>query len=216
MMPEIARSVFASPRFAPGGGMIAQKIGCTRHFLKAWNNFITFQLKIMSGACRNSCGNDQGRASHSREISGLVLAILLGGCVSTPDFPGEPVDSPVNRALMTYYNRWQGTPYTWGGQTMNGIDCSAFVQQTYAEVFHTRLPRGTRGQSKVGKTISASSLEPGDLLFFKTGWRGRHVGIYVGDGKFIHASEKKGVTSSSVHSQYWSSHFWKATRPIQG
>ena len=143
----------------------------------------------------------------------LVLSGLLGACAFSPSTAPERTDPATTRALLAYYDQWHGIRYAWGGSSTRGIDCSAFVQRVYADVFHTDLPRQTRRQAKTGKKVSRSSLRPGDLLFFKTGWRARHVGVYIGRGEFIHASRNSGVIKSSLYSNYWSDHFWKARRP---
>ena len=144
----------------------------------------------------------------------MVLALSLAACTSlTPPAERQP-NSATIRALNDFYAQWQGTPYTWGGSSSRGIDCSAFVQLAYADLFRATLPRQTRQQAKIGGKIPRADLLPGDLVFFKTGWRNRHVGIYVGNGEFIHASTSEGVTKSSILSEYWNKHFWKATRPL--
>ena len=67
----------------------------------------------------------------------------------------------------------------------------------------------------MGKRIRRSQLRAGDLVFFKTGWAKRHVGIYSGSGRFIHASTSKGVISSQLDSDYWRKHFWQARRVMR-
>ena len=90
-------------------------------------------------------------------------------------------------------NTYLGTPYLWGGTTRNGIDCSAFVKNVYLSV-GIKLPRVSQNQAKVGKTITLDKIRKGDLIFFETD-KNRpntvsHVGIYLGNGKLIHASSK--------------------------
>jgi cell wall-associated NlpC family hydrolase len=81
-----------------------------------------------------------------------------------------------------------GVPYRWGGATMRGIDCSAFVKKVY-EIFGVALPRTAQEQSCVGRPIGKDELEEGDLVFFQTQRARRtHVGIYIGNGEFVHAS----------------------------
>ncbi|HRR41232.1 MAG TPA: NlpC/P60 family protein [Syntrophales bacterium] len=107
-----------------------------------------------------------------------------------------------------------GVPYRLGGSSMKGIDCSAFVRKVY-EIFDIRLPRTAREQARVGKWVSKEELEEGDLVFFKT--RSRrvtgHVGIYIGNGEFVHASGKhRGVKVDSLASEHYSKYFVRGVR----
>ncbi|MGM0520112.1 MAG: NlpC/P60 family protein [Campylobacterota bacterium] len=119
-----------------------------------------------------------------------------------------------NNQLKGFYNEWRGVRYKWGGDSKSGIDCSAFVQKAYKNSFDLNIPRTTRYQHKVGKYINKSSLRLGDLLFFKTGQDSRHVGIYLDNGKFMHASTSKGVIISSLNNSYFKKHYWKAKRVV--
>jgi len=109
---------------------------------------------------------------------------------------------------------WLGTPYRFGGTTRRAIDCSAFVQRIFTEVSDLSLPRTARIQISVGSEIDREELEFGDLIFFHTySYRyASHVGIYLGDGLFAHASSKYGVTVSSLNARYYSTHLIGARR----
>lgn len=117
-------------------------------------------------------------------------------------------------ALNRQYKEWRGVKYKFGGNSKRGIDCSAFVQKTFKDRLNINIPRTTALQSKVGKDISIQELEMGDLIFFKTGFNTRHVGIYLEGGKFLHASTKKGVTISRLDNLYYTDHLWKIKRII--
>jgi cell wall-associated NlpC family hydrolase len=121
--------------------------------------------------------------------------------------------SVFNNELFDFYTQWEGVKYKMGGESKKGIDCSAFIQKAFKEKFDLEMPRTTLLQSNVGKEISKEKLEIGDLVFFKTG-RTNHVGIYIEDGKFMHASTKIGVTISSLNSDYYMKNYWKAQRII--
>ena len=116
--------------------------------------------------------------------------------------------------LNIHYKDWKGVKYKYGGSSKNGIDCSAFVQKTFKEKLNIKIPRTTALQSKIGKEVSKSELEMGDLIFFKTGYNSRHVGIYLEGGKFMHASTKRGVTISRLDNIYYKNHFWKIKRVL--
>lgn len=117
--------------------------------------------------------------------------------------------------LNIQYKQWKGVNYTYGGNSKSGIDCSAFVQKTFKDKLEINIPRTTALQSKIGNKISLDELEMGDLVFFKTGFNSRHVGIYLEGGKFMHASTKRGVTISRLDNIYYSKHFWKVKRIIK-
>ena len=117
----------------------------------------------------------------------------------------------LSASLRAEGDNWIGIPYRWGGTTRRGIDCSAFVQQYVRASLDIDLPRTTATQVHEGRRISRGELMPGDLVFFRR--RGvRHVGVYLGENEFIHASSSRGVTVSSMDSGYWSRHYWTSRR----
>ena len=117
-------------------------------------------------------------------------------------------------SLSEQQHNWKGTRYRLGGTTRKGIDCSAFMQVTFRDLFGISLPRTTSEQAKKGIKVSKSELRTGDLVFFKTGRgpNGKHVGVYVKNGQFLHASTKGGVIYSDINSPYWSRTFWQGRR----
>lgn len=118
----------------------------------------------------------------------------------------------VVRTLMAQYKEWKGTHYQLGGTSKRGIDCSGFVQKTFASRFNIILPRDTSSQAKIGTSIKKNQLQAGDLVFFKTGANVRHVGVYVSNNQFLHASTKKGVKLSGLDNVYWKKAYWMAKR----
>jgi len=120
----------------------------------------------------------------------------------------------VKTALYQQYSEWKGVRYRYGGLSKSGVDCSGFVYLTLKRQFGLDAPRDTHDLSSYGYPVSRKKLAPGDLVFFKTGIMKRHVGIYVEDGKFIHASTSKGVMLSDMKNGYWSGRFWKARRVL--
>lgn len=153
---------------------------------------------------------------------GIVFALLVGGCGSSEPMADssaadeERTDAAARRAhaLRTAAQQWRGTPHMWGGTSREGIDCSGLVQMVYQETLEHDLPRTTRAQSRVGTSVS-SGLQPGDLVFFRVDTRkGRHVGIYLSDGEFLHASASDGVRISSLDTTYWRERWWQARRVL--
>ena len=113
--------------------------------------------------------------------------------------------------LSEHQQEWQGTRYRIGGNSKSGVDCSGFMQITFRDLFGIDLPRMTVDQAKEGTKISKSELRTGDLVFFNTGRgpNGKHVGVYVKNGQFLHASTKGGVIYSDMDSPYWTKTFLK-------
>lgn len=118
------------------------------------------------------------------------------------------------RRLMKVIVNWLGTPYKFGGSTRKAIDCSAFIKSVFYQCSDIVLPRTARTQYKIGVEIPKEDLKFGDLIFFHTyTYRyASHVGIYLGDGLFAHASSRYGVTVSSLNSRYYTSHYIGARR----
>ncbi|WP_415884230.1 NlpC/P60 family protein [Neptuniibacter sp. QD34_54] len=148
----------------------------------------------------------------------ILTGVVLSGCSSTLKQSPAPTvsmqaQSPVSQALLNQYNSWAGTPYRLGGNNRSGIDCSAFTQVTFRDQFGVDIPRTTRDQLGSGSNIDKGQLKAGDLVFFQTGYKQRHVGIYVQEGHFLHASTSKGVIISRLDNPYWQKHYWTARRP---
>lgn len=156
-----------------------------------------------------------------------LLCLTLAGCASGPsphafDTSAQnfgtrhasdmtPVTRQERARLRNYFLAWAGVPYQYGGTSRNGIDCSAFVKQAVATTEGVYLPRTSVAQSRRGRRIPRSQLRIGDLVFFRTGGS-HHVGIYMGNSRFMHASSSVGVTISSLDNSYWRRHFWQARR----
>lgn len=117
--------------------------------------------------------------------------------------------------LHNEYEKWENTPYRYGGNSQNGLDCSALVQNIYQDSFNIDLPRSTSTQVLRGTQIHKNKLKIADLVFFKTTRSMQHVGIYIGDNQFIHVSTSKGVMISSLDNVYWRSKYWQSRRIIQ-
>lgn len=113
--------------------------------------------------------------------------------------------------ILSTYRQWAGTRYRLGGTTKAGIDCSAFVKTTMHSAFQIDLPRSTAEQKYSGKAIAKSELRPGDLVFFR---HNHHVGVYIGDGKFVHASSSRGVITSSLSERYWAKTYTQSRRVL--
>ncbi|WP_338053822.1 C40 family peptidase [Salinicola halophilus] len=121
----------------------------------------------------------------------------------------------IREALLDEHERWIGTPYTLGGTSRHGVDCSSLMQHVFTEAFSLNLPRTTEEQVQEGDWVSRSDLKAGDLVFFQPPGPYRHVGVYVGDGYFLHASSSQGVKLSRLDNVYWGRYYWQARRPME-
>lgn len=107
-----------------------------------------------------------------------------------------------------------GTEYSWGGTTTKGFDCSGFTMYVF-DKFGIDLPHTSKGQAQKGNKVEKDDLRVGDLLFFDTGGDGiSHVGIYAGDGKFVHSSSKDGVTVNKLSDSYYTKRYVTARRVL--
>lgn len=108
-----------------------------------------------------------------------------------------------------------GVKYKWGGNTPeSGLDCSGFIKYVFQNTLNIALPRTALGMSRVGNTIDKDELKPGDLVFFNTlKRRFSHVGIYLGDNRFIHAPRSgRNIEITNMDTKYWTSRFNGARR----
>lgn len=151
----------------------------------------------------------------------LLAVFMLSACQSTPKhqipdhaeitFPlnesSAKQPDPLLTKLYQQHQEWHGTPYRWGGNNRTGIDCSGFVQVTYRDIVGIDLPRTTTQQYRSGAHVNQAELQTGDLVFFR---HGRHVGIYLENHKFLHASTSRGVMISDIKSPYWTRHYWRS------
>jgi cell wall-associated NlpC family hydrolase len=132
----------------------------------------------------------------------------------TFDVPGFDYTTMREKMLMEII-KYLGTPYKYGGNTKAGMDCSAFTQIIFKDVFNFSLERSARLQYTQGSVIEkGEELKVGDLVFFNTRKRVKpgHVGIYIGDNLFAHASTKKGVTITALDYDYYARTYMGARR----
>lgn len=173
-------------------------------------------LCILSG-----CGSK--KSSIKRGGSGQAVAVTAPVTkVDISQYTRDLTD-PMQRALVAEAGNWLGTRYLYGGQTKNGTDCSGLVMSLYNDVCGLKIPRTTREQVRYCTLIARNKLLPGDLIFFghiSGDPKGTaedpdlvsHVGLYIGEGKMIHASSSRGVIVSGVDSGYWGDRYFTAAR----
>lgn len=166
----------------------------------------------------------------------LVAILLTLACVSTqaqtikkntedPDnlakdyfsqIMGVAVSATSNIKLYQFVYDWLGTPYRLGGDTKRGIDCSGFAYELYEKVFNTVIGNNSRNIFSMVNPVSKEDLQEGDLVFFKIRSRAiSHVGVYLGNNKFAHASSSRGVMISNLNESYWQRYYYKGGRLIE-
>ncbi|MDN0122010.1 bifunctional murein DD-endopeptidase/murein LD-carboxypeptidase [Yersinia aleksiciae] len=167
---------------------------------------------VMLSACSSpqtsNLHNSQTEMRAVNDKDGLLLQ------ASQDEFEAMVRNVDVKSKILEQYAGWKGVRYRLGGSTKRGIDCSAFVQTTFREQFGMDLPRSTSEQQDLGKKIQRTKLRPGDLVLFRAGSTGRHVGIYLGNDKFVHASTSVGVTISSLNEDYWNKRYRDGRRVL--
>ncbi|NGM62892.1 glycoside hydrolase [Sphingobacterium sp. SGG-5] len=127
---------------------------------------------------------------------------------------GVAINATASTKLYQFVYDWLGTPYRLGGSSKKGIDCSKFSLALYKNVFNTTIGYNSRNQFANVTPIVKNELQPGDLVFFKIRSRHiTHVGVYLGDDKFAHASSSKGVMVSNLNEAYWKRYYYKGGRP---
>jgi cell wall-associated NlpC family hydrolase len=160
----------------------------------------------------------------------IPLCLLLSACSPAVRFtrPGDVSEPPMPKSkgahraewlsvdeqrMMDVINRLKGVPYLWGGLTEKGMDCSGFVMAVFWKAEKIQLPHNSREMASYGVGVSRAALRVGDLVFFKIhSYRINHVGIYVGEGRFAHASWIGGVTITNLDDPYYRDKYAKAKR----
>lgn len=155
----------------------------------------------------------------------LIVAVALLGTLAVA-MPATAQEESLNaagteestgsgQAIADFALGYVGYPYVWAGNTPAGFDCSGFTQYVIMNTVGIDIGHGVPGQTGYGSGVEWGAWQPGDLVFFANTFDAgiSHVGIYIGDGQFVHAeNESTGVTISSVYSDYYSGHYYGATR----
>ncbi|ABX86136.1 bifunctional murein DD-endopeptidase/murein LD-carboxypeptidase [Yersinia pseudotuberculosis] len=165
-------------------------------------------LSACSSPQASNVNNTQTEMRAVNDKDGLLLQ------ASQDEFEAMVRNVDIKSKILEQYAGWKGVRYRLGGSSKRGIDCSAFVQTTFREQFGMDLPRSTSQQQDLGKKVQRTKLRPGDLVLFRAGSTGRHVGIYLGNDKFVHASTSAGVTISNLNDDYWNKRYRDGRRVL--
>jgi peptidoglycan endopeptidase LytE len=195
--------------------MISRKAGLSIEEIKQINGLQTYALKIgqVLYLRKGESGlEEKAEELGEEEISGFSEKEGVKE-ESVPSAPLEKWSNLEERTLLVrVVKAFLGVPYKLGGSTIKGIDCSALVRKIY-EVFNIELPRTTREQLLIGKKVQKDQLEEGDLVFFKGSGNRAHVGIYVGENQFVHASSySREVRIDYLNTPYYSKRFLRGVR----
>ncbi|KHN50932.1 bifunctional murein DD-endopeptidase/murein LD-carboxypeptidase [Pectobacterium fontis] len=174
-----------------------------------WRAVPAVAVAMMLSACgSNSAYNHKAQTDmHAvNDKDGLLLQ------ASQDEFEALVRNVDIKSKLLNQYASWKGVRYRLGGDSRRGIDCSAFVQRTFREQFGMDLPRSTYEQQEMGQQIQRNKLRVGDLVLFRAGSTGRHVGIYLGNDQFVHASTSSGVIISKMTEDYWNKRYQEGRR----
>jgi murein DD-endopeptidase len=153
---------------------------------------------------------------HPRLALLLTGMAMLAGCSSAPEIPRHMAvraSDEVASSAIVHAKEMLGKPYKYAGDTPAGFDCSGLVKYSYGRA-GISMPRDTQSQRRMSVLISMRSLREGDLLFFdQEGKKTSHVGMYLGNGRFIHAPSSGGkVRTDSINAEFWKKHLVEARR----
>ena len=174
----------------------------------------TLQAAAHSSARAKKGAVHHRRAIHRRRISAapiVVIPVIDTTCLDTAGM--------TQKSLTEEINRWSSVRYKHGGTSLRGVDCSGFTSKVFERALAINLPRTSHEQALTGANIDRDSLEFGDLVFFYSKKKSRHkrinhVGIYIGDGNFVHSHRHGGVGIDSLSESYYENHFAWAKRVI--
>ncbi|GAB4074931.1 peptidoglycan endopeptidase LytE [Barrientosiimonas marina] len=179
---------------------IASAYNVSVHKLKDWNNLVSDLILVGQKLSIGANDSNQANGTSSDSDSSSNTSNANGGSSVDTDYD---VNELINTAKSL-----KGTPYAWGGTTTNGFDCSGFIQYTFNQAGKNLSRLSSEGYYNRAHYVSKPQL--GDLVFFENTYAGAngisHMGIYLGDGDFIHAGSD-GVTISNVNSSYWQQYF---------
>ena len=166
--------------------------------MKYW--LLLFTLPLLLGSCRSIVP-----AYNYQEIARASVRL------------GIDIDMKDNHALYVESSNWMGVPYRNGGTTRQGVDCSGLTSAIYKKVYRKNLERSSDEQRKKDcRKVKKRKLKEGDLVFFHNGRKKKnatHVGIYLKEDKFIHASTSRGVSIGNLNEDYWEKHWLSGGRP---
>ena len=170
-----------------------------RHFLSV---VLIIGVSMTNTSCKSSKRTSRKPATRQETFSSRGIQEKYGSIL------GVSPSAIRNVALYQFIDDWYGTPYHYGGTTSAGVDCSGFVGNLYREVYRKNIPRTTSLIEKESSRVSKSNLKEGNLVIFDIeGKKSAHIGGYLQNGHFVHASSSKGVIISQLSNPYYEKNF---------
>ncbi|MBA5793968.1 C40 family peptidase [Flavobacterium sp. xlx-214] len=173
-----------------------------------------FAVCLFLGSCKSKTDWRDNYNKNKTSSKNTVKKTVVEKPNSINDF-AKLLDTDIsvleNKKLYQFIINWYGTPYQYGGQTSDGIDCSAFTNVLYKEIYKKQLPRSSKDIAEETNRKYAKDLQEGDLVFFAFG-KSRtinHVGVYLHNNKFVHASTSKGVIISDLTEPWYNDYLVK-------
>lgn len=165
--------------------------------VESGNTVVNKDVKVSSESKPETQITEQNSFPYHTTENLLPLQIKYSLLLNTPAAEVK------NIKMVEFVDDWYGTPYHLGGTTKRGVDCSAFSQFLFSAVYNISLPRTAKDQYRNTNRISRTELKEGDLIFFNTRGGISHVGVYLQNNKFVHASASGGVMISDIFDPYW-------------
>lgn len=172
------------------------------------SNAIIITLLLLLSLLATACSTHQKGVTATRSPKKEQPAKHTPQTAGTIKWPSTSL-TPAADKLLAEARSWLGTPYLYGGNTTDGVDCSGFVLQVYKRALDINLPRNSAKQQEFCRPVDPDQLTAGDLVFFSSPKTTSvaHVGIYIGNKNFIHSSTSKGVIVSSLDQKYYADNF---------
>ena len=172
--------------------------------------FILLIAVVTQVSCSRNKRAVKKKSKHKTEITHSNSSSIKSKYASAL---GVSSNNIANITLYEFIDDWYGVPYKYGGTSKSGADCSGFIGQLYSNVYHKSLPRTTKEIDEACSKVSKSSLSEGDLVFFDINKKkSSHVGVYLQNNKFVHASTSKGVIISDLNNPYYQKTFSQGGR----
>jgi lipoprotein Spr len=175
-----------------------------------YKRLLYFSFLLLIALADTSCRSHKDLAVNDHETNASKKKNVQEKYAALLSVDASKID---NIPLYSFIDEWYGVPYKYGGKNKNGIDCSNFTCTLYSSVYKKTISGTSSSLYEQCKTVSKKELEEGDLVFFKIdGDKISHIGVYLQNNKFVHATTKKGVMIDDLDEAYYRKYYYKAGR----